>query len=498
MPLVELRGITKRFGSLVANDHIDLDIDHQEIQALLGENGAGKTTLMKTLYGMYHPDEGQILLEGKPVKLHSPAHAIAHGIGFVSQHFSLVPTFTVAQNIVLGREGGFTLNQQKIQQKVESMAHEFGFSINPAALVQDLSVGEQQRVEILKALYRHCRVLILDEPTAVLTPLDTEKLLQNLRELQAKHLSVIIITHKLEEAMAIAQRVTVLRQGKVVGRELTSNTNATDLARLMVGRPTVLAVRNTQHQISEQIQLEVKQLNVVDKRGVAVLRDVSFQVHAGEVVGIAGVAGNGQTELGAALNGMLRPVSGQALVNGQAIQWDEPHHFSRLKIGRIPEDRLKGVIGDLTVAQNLALETLEHFTLAGHVNYRAVQRNAQRLIEEYQIKAKPHDRVRTLSGGNIQKIILARTISQQPVVLIAAQPTRGLDVGATEYVHQKLLEQKERGAAVLLISEDLEEIRLLSDRILVIYKGQLVGEFPADQLDIDKISLLMMGSGIHN
>lgn len=498
MPIVELRGITKRFGSLVANDHIDLDIDANEIQALLGENGAGKTTLMKILYGMYHPDEGEIHIEGKPVKLHSPAAAIAHGIGFVSQHFSLVPTFTVAENIVLGREGSLALNRSEIYAKVEALAQEFGFSINPAALVQELSVGEQQRVEILKALYRHCRVLILDEPTAVLTPLDTERLFQNLRELQAKHLSVIIITHKLEEAMAVTQRVTVLRNGKVVGRELTSNTTAADLARLMVGRTTVLAVRNTEHQISEQVALQVKDLNVVDKRGVPLLRNVTFQVQAGEVVGIAGVAGNGQSELGAVLNGMLRPTSGMVYAKGQALRWGEPHAFTRAKIGRIPEDRLKGVIADLTVAQNLAMETLEIFTRAAHLNRTDIQRNAQRLIEEYQIKAKPQDRVRTLSGGNIQKIILARTLSQQPSVLIAAQPTRGLDIGATEYVHQKLLEQKERGAAVLLISEDLEEVLLLSDRILVIYEGQLVGEFPADKVDIEKISLLMMGSGIKN
>jgi simple sugar transport system ATP-binding protein len=496
MPVVEMHGIVKAFGSLIANDHINLDIEANEIQALLGENGAGKSTLMKILYGMYQPDEGEIRVHGKAVKLRSPADAIAQGIGFVSQHFSLVPTFTVAENIILGREGHLILDQATMNRRVESLAQTYGFQIDPTERVQNLSVGEQQRVEILKALYRNCRVLILDEPTAVLTPLDTEKLFQNLRELQAQHLSVIIITHKLEEAMAVTQRVTVLRQGKVVGQQFTHDTNPTELARLMVGRTTVLAVRNEAHYITEDTALKVAHLSIVSKRGVSVLRDVSFEVHSGEVVGIAGVAGNGQSELGAVLNGMLTPTSGEIRVKEQLLRLGDPRDFIHKKVGRIPEDRLKGVIGDLSVAQNLAMESIDDFSQIGHLQHGAIQRNAQRLIENYQIKATPNDRVRTLSGGNIQKIILARTLSRQPDVLIAAQPTRGLDIGATEYVHQRLLEQKERGAGVLLISEDLEEILLLSDRILVIFRGQIVGEFIAGQVDMDKISLLMMGSHV--
>jgi simple sugar transport system ATP-binding protein len=496
--VVEMCGITKRFGTLVANDAIDLDVEANEIQALLGENGAGKTTLMKILYGMYQPDEGEIHIQGQRVHLKSPADAIAQGVGFVSQHFSLVPTFTVAENVVLGYEGGRVLNQGEMHATVAKLASTYGFSIEPAAVVRDLSVGEQQRVEILKALYRRCRILILDEPTAVLTPNDTEKLFESLRDLQQKHLSVFIITHKLEEAMAISQRVTVLRLGKVVGREHTANTSPMALAQLMVGRHTVPITRNTNHRSGQTIALEVDRLKLTDKRGVPVLRDVSFNVYAGEIVGVVGVAGNGQSELVSILNGMSRPDSGQVRVNGHSLELGDPRAFYRMKVGRIPEDRLKGIVGELTVAQNLALEHIADFTHNNLLDHQQIQKTASRLIEEFQIKAKPNDRVRTLSGGNIQKIILARTLSQQPTVVIAAQPTRGLDVGATEYVHQKLTEQKARGAAILLVSEDLDEILLLSDHILVIYEGQIVAVIPAETADLHKIGLLMAGGKVSN
>ena len=494
LPVVEMRGITKRFGTLIANDSINLEIEANEIQALLGENGAGKTTLMKILYGMYQPDSGEIFIEGQRVQLKSPAHAIARGVGFVSQHFSLVPSLTVAENVVLGYEGGTVLNPQGMRQTVADLANQYGFALDPAAVVRDLSVGEQQRVEILKALYRQCRILILDEPTAVLTPTDTEKLFESLRELQQKHLSVVIITHKLEEAMAISQRVTVLRHGKVVGREHTANTSPMELARLMVGRNTVAVTRNADHHSQKILALEAERLSLTDRRGVPVLRDVSLQVHAGQIVGIAGVAGNGQSELVSILQGMLQPDSAKVNISGKPLTMGDPRAFYRARVGRIPEDRLKGIVGDLTVAQNLALEHLDGFTRYGHLDHRSIHDSASRLIEEYQIKARPNDQARTLSGGNIQKIILARTLSQKPVVIIAAQPTRGLDIGATEYVHQKLLEQKTRGAAILLVSEDLDETLLLSDRILVMYEGQIVAEFPADRADVHQIGLLMAGS----
>jgi simple sugar transport system ATP-binding protein len=494
MPILEMRGITKRFGTLIANDHVDLEVESNEIHALLGENGAGKSTLMKILYGLYQPDEGEIVVSGKKVALKSPYDAISNGIGFVSQHFSLVPTFTVAENIVLGFEGRQVLRREETYREVGETARRFGFEIDLQAVVRDLAVGQQQRVEILKALYRNCRILILDEPTAVLTPRDTIALFDTLRQLCERHLSVIIITHKLEEVMAISQRVTVLRHGKVVGREQTAQTTLQDLARLMVGRTVVAVTRNTEHRSSQTAALEVRNLTVMDKRGVPALFDVSFEVRAGEVVGIAGVAGNGQSELVTVLSGLLKPQSGEVCVCGQRAELGEPRHFDQLKVARIPEDRLKGVVADLSVAENLALEQIGDFTRLGHLNHQRINETARRLIADFQIKAKPGDRLRALSGGNIQKVILARTLSRQPDVVVAAQPTRGLDIGATEYVHQRLLEQKTRGAGVLLISEDLDETLLLSDRILVIYRGRIVGEFTAEQVDLDGISLLMAGS----
>ncbi len=493
-PVVMMQGIVKRFGALVASDHVDLDILPNEIHALLGENGAGKTTLMKILYGLYQPDEGHIVIGGQPARLASPAAAIAHGIGFVSQHFSLVPTLTVAENIVLGYEGGALLDRAAMIASVTDTEQRYGFRVDPNALVRNLSVGQQQRVEILKALYRDCRVLILDEPTAVLTPQDAESLFETLRDLQQKHLSVIIITHKLEEVMAISQRVTVLRQGRVVGRVNTAETSPPQLANLMVGRNTVIVTRNLDHQISPEVALTVDGLRASDRRGVAALRGVTFHVHAGEVVGIAGVAGNGQSELVRILNGMQVPEGGSVVVSGKPVTLGDPRALSRARVGRIPEDRLKGVVGDLNVTHNLTLERIDDYTRAGHLDHKSMRETAERLIHEYQIKAKPYDLARTLSGGNMQKIILARTLSQRPVVVIAAQPTRGLDVGATEYVHQKLLEQKERGAGVLLISEDLDEIMILSDRILVIYEGAIVGEFSAANATVEAIGLLMAGS----
>ncbi len=493
MPLLEMRGISKRFGSLIANDAVSLDVDPSEIHALLGENGAGKSTLMKILYGLYQPDAGTIRVNGEAVQLKSPAAAIAHGIGFVSQHFALVPTFTVAENILLGHERSSLLSQDEMRRIVRETADKYHFSVDPDAVVGDLAVGQQQRIEILKALYRGCRILILDEPTAVLTPRDTASLFETLRELQQDGLSVIIITHKLDEVLAISQRVTVLRLGKVVGQVQTKDTNAPALAQMMVGRET-LTVERGEASSAQKVMLDASDLSLTDKRGVQALDHVSFQLRAGEITGIAGVAGNGQSELVAILTGMIAPNSGMVHIEGQAVRLGDPREFTRHKIARIPEDRLKGVIGDLSVADNLMLEQADQFTRAGHLNRKQITQHAETLIRDFQIKATPKDAVRTLSGGNIQKVILARTLSQQPSVVIAAQPTRGLDVGATEYVHQKLIEQKQRGAAILLISEDLDETLVLSDRILVMYKGAIVGEFNTDQIDINEISLLMTGA----
>jgi general nucleoside transport system ATP-binding protein len=497
-PFIELRGLTKRFGSLVANENVSLSLHAGEILALLGENGAGKTTLTKMLYGMYQPDEGDLYVNGQAVRLRSPADAINNGIGFVSQHFSLVPSLTVTENVVLGREGGGILNQTALQGSVEETTKRYGLNIKANALVSSLSVGEQQRVEILKALYRDCKLLILDEPTAVLTPQDVESLFATLRRLQDQGLAVIIITHKLAEALAISQRVVVLRRGQVVGTLATNATTKENLAHLMVGRDALLVTRNqtgvAKTVVSEaQVLLSAKNISVKDKRGLEQLSNISFDLHAGEVVGIAAVAGNGQSELVQVLTGMAQPSSGQILRNGQSITLT-PQNAVALGIGRIPEERMKAIVGELTVAENLALEQLSSFTSLGQINRRNILANAEKLIRDFQIKATPTDKVRTLSGGNIQKIILARTLSRSPQVIIAAQPTRGLDIGATEYVHQKLLGQKQKGAAILLTSEDLDEVLRLSDRILVMYAGRIVGEFTSEEANVGHIGLLMAGA----
>jgi general nucleoside transport system ATP-binding protein len=494
-PFIELRGLSKRFGSLVANENVNVSLYAGEVLALLGENGAGKTTLTKMLYGMYQADAGDIYINGQSVKLRSPADAINNGIGFVSQHFSLVPSLTVTENVVLGREGGSILSQKNLQVNVEATAKRYGLSIKANALVSNLSVGEQQRVEILKALYRDCKLLILDEPTAVLTPQDVESLFATLRQLQQQGLAVIIITHKLNEALSISQRVVVLRRGVVVGTLNARETNKEELATLMVGRDAALVSRQQDtSKISEgRALLSLKNISVKDKRGLEQLSNISFNLHAAEIVGIAAVAGNGQSELVHILTGMIQPTSGELLRNGQIVSLT-PQNAVGLGVGRIPEERMKAVVGDLTVAENLVLEQLSSFTSTGQIKHKDILMNAETLIKDFQIKATPTDKVRTLSGGNIQKIILARTLSRNPQVIIAAQPTRGLDIGATQYVHQKLLEQKQKGAAILLTSEDLDEVLRLSDRILVMYAGNIVGEFSSEEANVNTIGLLMAGA----
>lgn len=491
-PFIELIHLTKRFGQLVANEDINLEIAPGEVVALLGENGAGKTTLSKMLYGLYQPDQGEIRIQGRSVRLRSPADSISCGIGFVSQHFALVPSLSVSENIALGREGSQFLKLESLNQRITELAKRFSMQVKPEAKVGSLSVGEQQRVEILKALYRDCKLLILDEPTAVLTPQDTQQLFSTLRTLQAQGLAVVIITHKLEEALAISQRVAVLRHGKLVGVLKTQDTNQETLTRLMVGRDA-LKVSSSPSTSRGQGLLELKGLSYRDKRGLMLLRQVSLSLHQGELLGIAAVAGNGQSELIHILSGMLQPSEGTILYQGQAVQLN-PQKVSQLGIGRIPEERLKAVVGNLSVAENLVLENLSQVTRKGHVKHQKMLELAKARIQDFQIKASPHDKIRTLSGGNIQKVILARTLAQNPKVIIAAQPTRGLDIGATEYVHQKLLEQKVKGAAILLTSEDLEELLRLSDRILVMYQGQVSGEFAKQDADIQTLGRLMAGS----
>ncbi|MCC6311681.1 MAG: ABC transporter ATP-binding protein [Trueperaceae bacterium] len=553
-PVVSLRSVTKRFGAPTVLADVDLDVRPGEILALLGENGAGKTTLTKIVYGMYQPDEGELRVGGVPVRFRSPADAIASGIGLVSQHFALVPSLTVAENVVLGREGGALLDRSKIEGAVLATAERYGLDVAPRALVRAMSVGAQQRVEILKALHRDCRLLILDEPTAVLTPQDGERLFTTLDGLRERGLAVIIITHKLREVMRVSQRVVVLRHGRVVGERATAGASQAELALMMIGReqlpverrarearsapgdaaglrrhnptqpgapeeyddltrpgaplergtgeparrqPTPLQHPLFQRPLFQRTPLvEAHRLTLRDKRGVTLLDDVSFDLYPGELVGVAAVAGNGQSELVSVLTGMTQPSGGEVLLSGQRVSGLPPAQLARLGVGRVPEDRLAAVVGNLSVRENLTLEHIGAFTRAGHLDGRAMAAEADRLIAEYQVKAKPGDLVRTLSGGNIQKIVLARTLSRKPRFVVVAQPTRGLDVGATAYVHERLLEQRDRNAAVLMVSEDLDEVLRLSDRVLVMYGGRIVGDFAADEVDVGRVGLLMAGEGM--
>lgn len=490
---IEMEGITKRFGPVTANSKVDFRLEQGEIHALLGENGAGKTTLMRILYGLYSADEGQIFVNGQRARIFSPKESIGLGIGMVTQHFTLVPTLTVAENAVLGYVKGFRLDPKSIQQDVKAAADRYGIEVKPSALVRHLSVGERQRVEILKSLYRNARVLILDEPTAVLVPQEVDVLFETLNRLRQDGMSIIFITHKLYEVMTICDRITVLRDGHVVGTVKKTDTSQTELATMMVGRATFGVSRQGERQQGELL-LRIDNLCANDPKGLPALKGISLAVHAGEILGIAGVSGNGQSELSKVLAGTLRSTSGQVIVASEDLTCRSPDCFTSARVGRIPEDRHEGVVGELTVAENLALENLNDFVNNGLLNQKKIKEHAEKLIAEYQIKASPTDPTRTLSGGNMQKVILARVLSRSPQVVIASQPTRGLDVGATEYVRSKLLEQRDRGAAVLLVSEDLDEVLALSDRIAVIYEGRIIGVLTAKEATVTKLGLMMTGA----
>ncbi len=492
MNAVEMRDIYKKFGTVVASDRVNFTLRKGEIHALLGENGAGKTTLMRILYGLYHADEGEILVDGQVVEIKSPKDAIEVGIGMVTQHFALVPPLTVTENIVLGYTDGFRLKMAEAHQKVAAASKKYGIGVDPTALVKDLSVGQRQRVEILKALYRDAKVLILDEPTAVLVPQEVDLLFESLQRLQQQGLSVIFISHKLNEVMTITNRVTVLRSGQLAGTVATKDTSQAELARMMVGRET-FGVSKEAEARSGQVALRVKNLAALDNKGLPALKDITLDVHTGEIVGLAGVSGNGQPELAQVLSGTRPCTTGQVMVMGQDLTNADPARLMAAGVGRIPEDRHASVVNGMTVAQNMALEHLENFVNNGMLDHRHIRQHAEKLIEQYQIKASPGDKIRTLSGGNMQKVILARVFERDPKVIVVSQPTRGLDVGATEYVRGKLLEQRGRGAAILLISEDLDEILELSDRIAVIYEGEIMGILPASQADTERLGLLMSG-----
>jgi general nucleoside transport system ATP-binding protein len=482
-PLLELRSITKRFPGVVANDHVGFDLVKGEVHALLGENGAGKSTLVNILYGLYHPDEGEILLDGNPVRIGSPSDAIDLGIGMVHQHFMLIPVMTVAENIVLAtepRKGPF-LDLPRAEKRVRDLSKEFGLAVRPDARVASIGVGMQQRAEILKALYRGAEILILDEPTAVLTPQEASELFAIIRSLQADGKSIIFITHKLNEVLEIADRITVLRQGKRIDTVPRAGATREALARLMVGRDVVLRVEKPPAQPGEGL-LEVDDLTVVDERGLEAVRGVSFEVKAGEIVGIAGVDGNGQSELIDALTGLRRPSDGRILAAGRDITTAGPRECLDHGVGHIPEDRqLRGLVLDFTLAENLALHDFrtEPDSKWGWLYPGRLIERADRLLKEFDVRGgRPQSVAAALSGGNQQKVVIAREVSRNPRILVAAQPTRGLDVGAIEFVHSRLVQERDEGRAILLLSFELDEIRSLSDRILVMYEGRIVGEYP--------------------
>jgi len=483
-PVLELHGITKRFPGVLANDHIDFDLRRGEVHALLGENGAGKSTLMSILYGLYTADEGEILMNAEPVSIGSPKDAIELGIGMVHQHFMLIPVMTVTENIVLANEpvqAGVLLDEAAGEQRVAEVARTFNFAVDPHARVQNITVGQQQRVEIMKALYRNADILILDEPTAVLTPQEAAELFAILRTLTREGISVIFITHKLNEVLEIADRITVLRRGKRVETIPRAGATEEGLARSMVGREVLLRVEKKPATPGEPL-LEVEDLLVRDDRGLEAVRGITFDVRAGEIVGIAGVDGNGQSELIDALTGLRHPASGSIRVAGEDVTGASARRALDAGVGHIPEDRhRRGLVLEFNLAENLVLHDYakEPFSRFGWLNPRGLFGWARRLLQEFDVRGGgPETRGASLSGGNQQKVVLAREINRDPRLLIAGQPTRGLDVGAIEFVHQRLVEQRDEGKAVLLVSLELEEILSLSDRILVLYEGRIVGEFP--------------------
>ena len=497
--VLEMRGIVKQFPGVLANDDVSFDLARGEVHALLGENGAGKSTLMNILYGLYKPDGGSILVNGREESFSSAKDAIERGLGMVHQHFMLIPVMTVAENIVLATEpteAGVLLDYGEARTHVKALADQFGFAIDPDARIQDISVGQQQRVEILKALYRRADILILDEPTAVLTPQEATELFSILKNLQREGMSIIFITHKLNEVLEIADRITVLRRGRVIDTVPREGATEAGLARMMVGRDVLLRVDKPPANPGD-VALEVKDVHVHDDRGLEKVRGVSLQVRTGEIVGIAGVEGNGQTELVEAITGLRRRTSGDILVSGKEVSSHaSPRAMLETGVGHIPEDRHRyGLVLDFTLAENAALHDYRYRpdSRFGWLRPRVLVERTARLIKEFDVRGgTPQTKARSLSGGNQQKLVAAREVDRDPRVLIAAQPTRGLDVGAIEYLHRRLVEERDTGRAILLISLELEEVLSLSDRILVMYEGEIVAEhaFGASE---EEIGVEMLG-----
>ena len=494
--LLELRGITKRFGPLVANDHIDLVIEPGQIHALLGENGAGKSTLMNVLFGLYEPDEGEIAVDGAPVKFRGPSDALAAGIGMVHQHFMLVPVFTVAESLVLGHEPmrGRFLDLETARKQVRELSARFGFDVDPDARIEDLPVGVQQRVEIIKAMARDAQVLILDEPTAVLTPQETDELIEIMRQLAAAGTSIVFITHKLREVRAVADVITVIRRGAVVG-SAAPTADEPELASMMVGRAVMLDLDKTPAQPGETV-LSVRDLLVLDGAGTRVVDGVSFDLARGEILAIAGVQGNGQSELAETILGLMEPLRGSIRLEGTELVGKTVREILGHGVGFVPEDRSHdGLVGEFSVAENLVLDLIfdSRFRNPFGVDLAAVQANAEHRIEEYDIRTQgPGQPAGRLSGGNQQKVVVARELSRPLHLFIASQPTRGVDVGSIEFLHRRIVQERDTGTPVILVSTELDEVSALADRIAVMYRGKIVGLVPGDT-PRDVLGLMMAG-----
>jgi simple sugar transport system ATP-binding protein len=498
---LELRGITKRFPGVLANDSVDLTVEEGELVALLGENGAGKSTLMNVLYGLYHADEGEILIDGEPLVLGSPAESIAAGIGMVHQHFMLVPVFTVAENVILGDEPTNQLgviNRRNAEQTVREISERYGLDVDPKALVENLPIGIQQRVEIIKVLSRDARFLVLDEPTAVLTPQEVDDLFGIIEGLKQAGKGIIFISHKLKEALTIADRIVVMRQGRTVAEVDPSETTEEELATLMVGRPVDLVVDKEPAEPGEPV-LEVELLHVLDDRSQPAVNGVSFTVRKGEIVGIAGVQGNGQTELVEALTGLRTPLAGLVTIKGEDFTTASPREMHRAGIAHVPEDRQRsGLVLGFTVSENIVLDAYysEPYSHGIVMDWTAARDHAVELVDQYDIRTPGVDvELSTLSGGNQQKVIAAREFGRDVDLIIASQPTRGIDVGSIEYIHSRIVEERDAGAAVLIVSSELDEVMALSDRLLVMFGGRIVAELDPKQVTNAEVGLHMLGSG---
>ncbi|MBA7644983.1 Ribose import ATP-binding protein RbsA [subsurface metagenome] len=496
--ILSLKGIVKVFPGVVANDHIDFSLGRGGIHTLLGENGAGKTTLMNILYGLYTPDEGEIRINGQKVQIKTPSDALSHGIGMVHQHFMLIPIMSVAENIILGKEikKNGLLDRKKARNKIKELSRRYKFDLNPDDLVKDLPIGTQQRVEIIKALYREANILIMDEPTSVLTPQESEELFSILRSLKNEGKSIIFISHKLKEVLEVSDKITVLRNGKVIGSVEPDKTDEQQLAGMMVGRQVILKVEKNKMDRGAPI-LMVKDLNVNDQRGMKTVNKISFTVHEGEIFGVAGVQGNGQTELIQALTGLIPFQSGEVTIQNRKLSGENPREITVLGTAHIPEDRQKyGLVLPYPVRDNLILCSYYGKPFSNHriLNFSFIAEKASRLLEEYDIKAPGIDTITdTLSGGNQQKTVVARELGREVKLLIASQPTRGLDVGSIEYIHKKIIETRDARCGVLLVSPELDEIMSLADTIGVIFKGQIIKTLNIKESTKDKLGLLMAG-----